>query len=50
VHLFGGPARRPFIPVNCPQYQEGNLTVSELFGHTRGNTGAVADRKGAFEE
>ena len=43
--------RRPFVPVNCPQYQEGNLTVSELFGHTRGSfTGAVADRKGAFEE
>ena len=51
VHLFGGARQAPFIPVNCPQYQEGNLTVSELFGHTRGSfTGAVADRKGAFEE
>jgi DNA-binding NtrC family response regulator len=52
VHLFGGGARSaPFVPVNCPQYQEGNLTVSELFGHTRGSfTGAIADRKGAFEE
>jgi len=51
VHLFGGSRQAPFVPVNCPQYQEGNLTVSELFGHTRGSfTGAVADRKGAFEE
>jgi DNA-binding NtrC family response regulator len=51
VHLFGGARTAPFVPVNCPQYQEGNLTVSELFGHTRGSfTGAVADRKGAFEE
>jgi DNA-binding NtrC family response regulator len=51
VHLFGGVRNSPFVPVNCPQYQEGNLTVSELFGHTRGSfTGAIADRKGAFEE
>ena len=51
VHLFGGTRDAPFVPVNCPQYQEGNLTVSELFGHTRGSfTGAGADRKGAFEE
>ena len=51
VHLFGGARHAPFVPVNCPQYQEGNLTVSELFGHTRGSfTGAIADRKGAFEE
>jgi DNA-binding NtrC family response regulator len=51
VHLFGGARHTPFVPVNCPQYQEGNLTVSELFGHTRGSfTGAIADRKGAFEE
>jgi DNA-binding NtrC family response regulator len=51
VHLFGAARQTPFVPVNCPQYQEGNLTVSELFGHTRGSfTGAVADRKGAFEE
>lgn len=41
---------RPFIPINCPQFQDGNLTVSELFGHKKGSfTGAIADRKGAFE-
>lgn len=52
VYLLAPSSRgRPFVPVNCPQYQEGNLTVSELFGHTRGSfTGAIADRKGAFEE
>lgn len=38
------------VSVNCPQYLEGNLTVSELFGHKRGSfTGASADRKGCFE-
>lgn len=41
----------PYVSVNCPQFQDGNLTVSELFGHARGSfTGAVADRRGAFEE
>lgn len=40
----------PFVAVNCPQFQDGNLTVSELFGHKKGSfTGAVADRQGAFE-
>lgn len=51
VHLLGSGGRRPYVSVNCPQYQEGNLTVSELFGHRKGSfTGAVADRRGAFEE
>jgi two-component system NtrC family response regulator len=51
VHLFGPSTSCPYVAVNCPQYQEDNLTVSELFGHTRGSfTGAVADRRGAFEE
>jgi DNA-binding NtrC family response regulator len=51
IYLLGGPKGRPYVSVNCPQYQEGNLTVSELFGHTKGSfTGAVADRRGAFEE
>lgn len=51
LHLLGTAKDRPYVSVNCPQYQEGNLTVSELFGHTKGSfTGAVADRRGAFEE
>ncbi|GMU64865.1 MAG: hypothetical protein AMXMBFR36_11390 [Acidobacteriota bacterium] len=50
VHLMSGRRARPFVSVNCPQFQEGNLTVSELFGHRKGSfTGAVGDRKGCFE-
>jgi DNA-binding NtrC family response regulator len=41
----------PFISVSCPQYQEGTLTVSELFGHVKGSfTGAVSDHAGAFAQ
>lgn len=51
IYLLSHPPTRPYIAVNCPQYQDGNLTVSELFGHKRGSfTGAIADRKGAFEQ
>jgi DNA-binding NtrC family response regulator len=51
VYLLGAQKGRPYVAVNCPQHQDGNLTVSELFGHTRGSfTGAIADRRGAFEE
>jgi len=51
IYLLSDRGRRPYVPVNCPQYRDGNLTVSELFGHKKGSfTGAVANRKGAFEE
>src|ERR1700693_285861 len=50
VFLAGPRLGKRFISVNCPQYVEGNLTVSELFGHKKGSfTGAIADRKGCFE-
>jgi len=50
LYLLSPRRGREFMAVNCPQYQEGNLTVSELFGHKKGSfTGAVADRKGCFE-
>jgi len=50
VYLLSPRKGHPFITVNCPQFQDGNLTVSELFGHTKGSfTGAIADRKGCFE-
>jgi two-component system nitrogen regulation response regulator GlnG len=50
LHLLS-PTRGPYVSVNCPQYQDGNLTVSELFGHARGSfTGAVSDHRGAFEQ
>jgi DNA-binding NtrC family response regulator len=51
LYLLGQASGRPFVSVNCPQFQEGNLTVSELFGHQKGSfTGAIADHTGAFEE
>lgn len=50
LHLLGNRSARPFVSVNCPQFQEGNLTVSELFGHRKGSfTGAVGDHRGCFE-
>src|SRR3712207_4597680 len=33
VHLLSPRHTHPLVTVNCPQFQEGNLTVSELFGH-----------------
>lgn len=51
IYLLGDRLGKPFVSMNCPQYREGNLTVSELFGHRKGSfTGAIADRTGAFEE
>jgi len=41
----------PFVFVSCPQFQEGNLTVSELFGHVKGSfTEAASDHAGAFAQ
>ncbi|MFN0126874.1 MAG: sigma-54-dependent transcriptional regulator [Verrucomicrobiales bacterium] len=49
-YLLGERIHRPFVPVNCPQYTDNNLSVSELFGHKKGAfTGALADHKGLFE-
>jgi DNA-binding NtrC family response regulator len=51
IYLLSESFGRPYVSVNCPQYQEGNLTVSELFGHVKGSfTGAVSDHRGALEE
>ncbi|MGH8005277.1 MAG: sigma-54 interaction domain-containing protein, partial [Limisphaerales bacterium] len=43
-------AGKPFLAVNCGAFAEGVLE-SELFGHERGAfTGAVAQKKGVFEQ
>jgi two-component system response regulator HydG len=50
VHANSARAERPFVTVNCAAISE-TLLESELFGHARGAfTGAVAARKGLFEE
>src|SRR5690606_20046692 len=50
IHEESPRRNRPFVAVNCSALAEGVLE-SELFGHARGSfTGAIADRKGLFEE
>jgi len=50
LHRESGRTAEPFIKVNCAALNE-NLLESELFGHEEGAfTGAVARRKGCFEQ
>ncbi len=50
IHGLSRRRLRPFVVVECSALPD-TLLESELFGHVRGAfTGAVADRKGLFEE
>ena len=50
IHALSRRQAQPFIVVECSALPQ-TLLESELFGHVRGAfTGAVADRKGLFEE
>ncbi len=50
IHSAGARKHAPYIAVNCGAIPEGTID-SELFGHEKGAfTGAVASRKGYFEE
>ncbi|MBI4056896.1 MAG: sigma-54-dependent Fis family transcriptional regulator [Elusimicrobia bacterium] len=50
IHSSSPRKNRPFVAINCGALPEG-LLESELFGHARGSfTGAIANKKGLFEE
>jgi DNA-binding NtrC family response regulator len=50
VHRYSERAGGPFVKVNCAALHTG-LLESELFGHEKGAfTGAVAQRRGRFEQ
>ena len=50
IHNSSPRKSKAFIPLNCTAIPE-QLLESELFGHVKGSfTGAVADKKGLFEE
>ena len=50
LYLLSPRRGRKFLSINCAQYQNDDLLVSEIFGHKKGSfTGAWADNTGLFE-
>ncbi len=50
IHYSSPRGHQPFIPVNCGAIPQ-ELMESEFFGHIKGSfTGAIADKKGLFQE
>lgn len=50
IHYSSSRRDKPFIPINCSAIPD-NLLESELFGYMKGAfTGAVANKRGLFEE
>ncbi len=50
IHARSRRSDKPFVVINCAAIPM-HLLESELFGHKRGSfTGAIADKKGLFEE
>lgn len=50
LHNASPRKNKPFIAINCTAIPE-HLLESELFGHVKGSfTGAIADKKGLFED
>lgn len=50
LHKLSSRANKPFVAINCTAIPD-TLLESELFGHAKGSfTGAMARKKGLFEE
>ena len=50
IHAYSSRSSAPYVKINCANLPT-ELVESTLFGHIKGSfTGAISDRKGAFDE